>query len=163
MKYVFVYLFITFFCNKSYSQHFKNQDFSIICTQLIQLTNNKDFILIEVAENKIFVIINENEKKYLKLVFLNESGEYFLKEVGFLKKYKNLFVYSNYTMGLVDSESNFYKDKNANFEGSKFCLAFISKDKNLITETYITTLIDILPYDSKIHFYLLNAIGALPK
>lgn len=163
MKYIFVYFFIMFFCNKNFSQNFKNQNFSIIDTQLSEITNEKDFFLIELAEKKLFVIIKDNEKKYLMLVYLIKPKGYFLEEVSYLKACKKLFKFSCYKMGYIDSDSEFYNDKNANFEGSNFCFALISKDRKLITETKITTLIDILPYDDKIHIYLLNAIGALPK
>ncbi|KFE98931.1 hypothetical protein IX39_16125 [Chryseobacterium formosense] len=161
MRYIVVYLFIII-SNNIFGQNFKNQNFVRINNELTQITNGKDFFLIQLSEKKIFVIIKENKKKYTKLVYALESSGFFLNEVSFLKSDKKIFDYSNYEKGYIDSNSLFYNDKNANFEGSFVCLALISKDKNLITEINITTLVDILPYDKKIHVYLLKVIGALP-
>jgi hypothetical protein len=96
------------------------------------------------------------------LVYLIEPTGYFLNEISYLNKYEKLFEINNYNKGFIDSESEFYKDKNANFQGSNFCISLISKNSNLITEANITTLVDILPYNKKIHAYLLKVIGALP-
>lgn len=162
MKCIIIYFFTIFFCSKSISQNFKNQNFSKINSELSQITNNRDFFLIELAESEIFVLIKESDKKYLKLVYSIESSDFFLKEVGIVKGNKKMFNFEKFKIGFIDSESEFYKDKNANFEGSNFCLALISKNKNLITETNITTFVDVLPYDKKIHVYLLNLIKAFP-
>lgn len=159
---IIIYFITLFFCSNSISQNFKNKNFNNINIEINQITKNKDFILIELAESEIFILIKENNKKYLKLVYSVNSSDFFLKEVSYVKSCEKLFNYNNYKFEYIDHDSAFYKDKNANFDGSNFCFALVSKDKKLITEINITTFVDILPYEKKNHVYLLNLIKAFP-
>lgn len=99
----------------------------------------------------------------MKLVFLIEPFGYVIEEIKFLNFCKELFEFNNFKEGFIDSQSKFYKDKNADFNGSNLCLSLISKDRAIITEINITTLVNVLPYEKKIHICLLKVIGALPS
>jgi hypothetical protein len=157
------YIFLIFcFSNYIKSQDLKNSNFIYLENHLSLIAKDKNHIFILSGVNRAFVLIQKEKSKILKLEYEINNNEYILKDICYLKTnkyFKKVFKKKNFKYKYIDYKSDFFKDKEPYFRGANLSFVLINKNKEVITEVHVTAMLDILPYEKNIHYYILTLFG----
>jgi hypothetical protein len=165
-KLIFCYIFLSFFIN-SYSQGLKNETFNIIQKNLNYIIQNREYVVYEWSEKIYIVLVKINSNKFVEFKFEKDKNELIsLKDINNLTNNNCLdkvFDYKNLSKDYIDFQSEFYKNKDVDYNGTTVYFAMISSDGSIYGECRLTTIVNILPYDRDIHLFLLNRVINDPK
>lgn len=160
-KLIFCYIFLSFFIN-SFSQDLKNETFNIIQKNLNYIIQNREYVVYEWSEKTYIVIVKINSNKFIEFKFEKDKNEVIsLKDINNLSNNSCLdkvFDYKNLSKNYIDFQSEFYKNRSVDYNGTTIYFAMISSDGSIYGECRLTTIVNILPYDRDIHLYLLNRV-----
>ncbi|UPQ80636.1 hypothetical protein M0M57_07290 [Flavobacterium azooxidireducens] len=167
MKKSFFLLFFFIFYLNTYSQNLKNETFNIIQKNLNYIIQNREYVVYEWSERIYIVIVKINSNKFIEFKFEKDNNEVlFLKDVTTLSNntcLDKVFDYKNLSKDYIDYQSEFYKNKEVDYNGMTIYFAMITSDGSVYGECRITTIANILPYDRDIHLFLLNRVINDPK
>lgn len=160
-KLIFFYIFLSFFIN-SYSQDLKNETFNIIQKNLNYIIQNREYVVFEWSEKIYIVIVKINSNKFVEFKFEKDNNEVMsLNDITTLSNntcLEKVFDYKNLSRDYIDFQSEFYKNKDVDYNGTTIYFAMISSDGSIYGESRLTTIVNILPYDRDIHLFLLNRV-----
>ena len=161
-KIIFYYIFLSF-CLNSYSQNLKNETFNIIQKNLDYIIQNREYAVYEWHDRIYILIVKINSNKFVEFKFEKDSNELILlKDINTLLSstcLDKVFDYKNLSTEYIDFQSEFYKNKDVDYNGATIYFAMISSDKSIYGESRLTTIVNILPYDKDIHLFLLSRVG----
>lgn len=165
-KLIFYCIFLSFFSNL-YSQDLKNETFNIIQKNLNYIIKNKEYVVYEWGERIYILIVRINSNKLIEFKFEKDNNEaIFLKDITTLSNNTCLdkaFDYRKLSKDYIDYQSEFYNNKNVDYNGTTIYFAMITSDGSIYGECRLTTIVNILPYDRDIHLFLLNRVINDPK
>lgn len=160
-KLIFFHIFLSFFIN-SYSQDLKNETFNLIQKNLNYIIQNREYVVYEWSEKIYIVIVKINSNKFVEFKFEKDNNEVMsLKDITTLSNntcLEKVFDYKNLSKDYIDFQSEFYKNKDVDYNGATIYFAMISSDGSIYGESRLTTIVNILPYDRDIHLFLLNRV-----
>jgi hypothetical protein len=141
----------------------KNETFNIIQKNLDYIIQNREYAVYEWHDRIYILIVKINSNKFVEFKFEKDSNELILlKDINTLLSstcLDKVFDYKNLSTEYIDFQSEFYKNKDVDYNGATIYFAMISSDKSIYGESRLTTIVNILPYDKDIHLFLLSRVS----
>ncbi|WCM43011.1 hypothetical protein MG290_04890 [Flavobacterium sp. CBA20B-1] len=154
MKRVFLIFLISINC---YSQNitYFSDNIDKIENELYYLLENKDYILFGTIHKMNLIVKEENE--FSHYVFVNLKEDMKLLDLTSIKNncLELVFDKTNYIKGIIDSNSNFYKENPIEMIiGDPFYFSYNQSYKNRYCEYFLTTGMKPNPIKQEVNTYL---------
>jgi len=161
MKKIIIYLIIMFSYTGLLSQSQNNEVFNSLRENLQFIIKDKHHVLYEWHERVYIIIVKLNPEKFVEFSYEKNKNELVLKDIQLLQRnacIDKMFDFEVLSKNYIYFHSDSYKNQDPDFNGASVYFASISSDGVVHCEFRLTTLLNILPYESDIHWFLLNRI-----
>lgn len=144
------------------SQSLNNEVFNSLRENLQFIIKDKHHVLYEWHERVYIIIVKLNNEKFVEFRYEKNKNELLLKDIQILQKnacLDKMFNFENLSKNYIEFQSEYYRTQDIDYRGASVYFASISLDGVVHCEFRLTTLANILPYESDIHWFLLNRIN----
>jgi hypothetical protein len=144
-----------------FSQSLDHEVLSSLKGNLHFMIQDKDHVVYEWHDRIFVLIVKLNTEKFVEFSYEKNKNALMLKDIQVLQRnacLDKMFDFEVLSKNYTHFQSDLYKNQDLDFNGASVFFASISSDWVVHCAFRLTTLLNILPYDSDIHWFLLNRI-----